>query len=334
MVFRGGTTVYLLSVLEKMIKKFIRKIFYFSLPVIIIAYPLDFGLSYYLKQTNTYPAEYEVWNDIYNSHAECDIAIYGSSRAWVHIDPEIISETLGGNVYNFGIDGHNFWLQYLRHLEFCRYNKKPSTIILSVDIFTLQKRRGLYELNQFLPYMLWNTNIRRFTASYDGFNKIDYYIPLIRYMGKSKCLELIKDDIINTESSYRYRRKGFLGLNKTWNNDLHHAVKEMKSYEAKLDKESIRLFEDFILDCKSKGIELIFVYTPEYIEGQKFIVNRKEIIKLYKFYSQKYSIDFYDYSNDSLCFEKKYFYNANHLNKKGAEIFSRRLASKIKLQNQ
>ena len=333
MVFRGGTTVYLLSVLGKMIKKFIQKIFYFSLPVIAIAYPLDFGLSYYLKQTNSYPAEYEVWNDIYTSRAECDIAIYGSSRAWVHIDPEIISETLGGHVYNFGIDGHNFWLQYLRHLEFCKYNKKPSKIILSLDIFTLQKRKGLYELNQFLPYMLWNSNIRNYTSSYEGYNKIDYYVPLIRYLGKSNCLELIRNDIINTPANFRYRKQGFLGLNKKWNNDLDNAMKEMKSYEAKLDNESIKLFEEFILECKSSDIELIFVYTPEYIEGQKFTVNRNDIIKLYKFYSKKYSIDFYDYSNDSLCYEKKYFYNSNHLNKIGARIFSKKLATKIKLRN-
>lgn len=333
MVFRGGTTVYLLSVLGKMIKKFIQRIFYFSLPIIVIAYPLDCGLSYYLKQTNTHPAEYEVWNDIYNSRAECDIAIYGSSRSWVHIDPEIISDSLDVNVYNFGIDGHNFWLQYLRHLEFCKHNKKPSIIILSLDIFTLQKRKGLYELNQFLPYMLWNSNIRNYTDSYVGFNKIDYCVPLIRYLGKSNCLELIRDDIINGQTNFRYRKKGFLGLNKKWNSDLDNAMREMKSYEAKLDDKSIKLFEEFILECKSNDIELIFVYTPEYIEGQKFTANRNDIIKLYNFYSKKYSIDFYDYSNDSLCYEKKYFYNTNHLNKSGARVFSKKLASKIKLQN-
>ena len=42
-------------------------------------------------------------------------------------------------------------------------------------------------------------------------------------------------------------KKGFLGLNKKWNNDLDNAMKEMKSYEAKLDNESIKLFEEFIL---------------------------------------------------------------------------------------
>ncbi|MBE2208298.1 MAG: hypothetical protein IAE84_11975, partial [Saprospiraceae bacterium] len=81
--------------------------------------------GYYLKQTKKAPGEFEVWNDIYNSNVNCDIAIYGSSRAWVHIDPKILSHILQLNVYNFGIDGHNFWLQYLRHIEFLKYNPKP-----------------------------------------------------------------------------------------------------------------------------------------------------------------------------------------------------------------
>ena len=51
---------------------------------------------------------------------------------------------------------------------------------------------------------------------------------------------------------------------------------------------------------------------------------------MYRDISTKYSIEFYDYSNDSLCFDKKYFYNASHLNNTGAEIFSKTLARDLK----
>jgi hypothetical protein len=72
-------------------KKFFIKMIYFALPIIILIYPLDYGMSFIYKQSNDYPGEYEVWNDIYNSNASCDIAIYGSSRAWVHIDPKSLA---------------------------------------------------------------------------------------------------------------------------------------------------------------------------------------------------------------------------------------------------
>ena len=311
-------------------KKFAIKLLYFSLPILIIAYPLDFVMSYYLRQSNTSSGEFEVWNDIYSSNANCDIAISGSSRSWVHIDPQILSDSLNVKVYNFGIDGHNFWLQYLRHIEFLKHNEKPKTIILSVDVFSLQKRKDLYQLDQFLPYMLWNSYIQEYTSSYIGYNKFDYYLPLVRYSGKSNAISLINENIARDKVTNRYRQNGFLGMDREWNADLEKAKKGQKSYEINTDSNSIVLFEKFINECKANDIELIFVYTPEYIDGQNFVANRNDIIQIYKDLSTKYSIEFYDYSNDSLCLDKKYFYNASHLNKSGAEIFSKKLASDLK----
>lgn len=311
-------------------KKFILKTLCFFLPAIILAYPLDFVMSYYLSQSKSYPGEYEVWNDIYNANANCDIAIYGSSRAWVHIDPEILSDSLGNKAYNFGMDGHNFWMQYLRYLEHVKYNKKPSTIILSVDMFSLQKRNDLFQLDQFLPYMLWNSNIQEYTSSYIGYNKFDYYLPLIRYSGKYKALTLIKENIAKDKATNTYRQNGFLGMDREWNADLEKAKKERKSHKINTDSNSIVLFEKFINECKANNIELILVYTPEYIDGQKFVANRDDIIQIYRNFSIKYSIEFYDYSDDSLCLNKKYFYNASHLNSTGASIFSKKLANDLK----
>lgn len=311
-------------------KKFLTKSFYFLLPILIIAYPIDYVMSYYLSQSNDYPGEFEVWNDIYNSNTNCDIVIYGSSRAWVHIDPTILSHSLELDVYNFGIDGHNFWLQYLRHLEFLKHNKKPKTIILSVDVFSLQKRIDLYQPDQFLPYMLWNSNIQEYTSSYVGYNTFEYYLPLLRYSGKSNALKTIIKNIFINKSSENYRNNGFLGMDREWSNDLDKAKENKDTYEIKLDSTSITLFEKFINECKINDIELIFVYTPEYIDGQNFVANRNAIIQIYRDMSTKYSIEFYDYSNDSLCFNKKYFYNASHLNNTGAGIFTKTLANDLK----
>lgn len=317
-------------------KRFISKLLFFFLPIVIIALPLDYVISHYLSKSNVSPGEYEVWTDIYNSNAECDIAIYGSSRAWVHIDPKILSDTLGDKVYNFGIDGHNFMLQYLRHLEFIKHNRKPSTIILSVDVFSLQKRSDLYLLEQFLPYMLWNSDIQHFTSSYIGYNTLDYYVPLIRYSGKSSSLKLAIESMTkgHSHSNTSYRHNGFLGIDKGWNDDLEKAMEGRKLYEVKTDSNSIALLENFMNECKQENIELILVYTPEYIEGQKFVKNRDEVFKIINDFSKKHNLMLYNYSNDSISFEKRYFYNASHLNKLGSEVFSRKLASDLKTRTQ
>ena len=118
-------------------------------------------------------------------------------------------------------------------------------------------------------------------------------------------------------------------MDREWNDDLNKAKEKMSSYEIKLDTPSIKLFERFVGECQQSGIELIMVYTPEYIEGQKFMKNRGDIIKMYSDFSTKYGIKFLDYSNDEICSNKDLFYNALHLNYKGANLFTRKMVSDI-----
>lgn len=42
-------------------------------------------------------------------------------------------------------------------------------------------------------------------------------------------------------------------------------------------------------------LSIIFVYAPEYIEGQIFTKKRGEVMSLYTKYSHQYNIPFYDF---------------------------------------
>lgn len=77
-------------------------------------------------------------------------------------------------------------------------------------------------------------------------------------------------------------------------------------------------------------LSIIFVNAPEYIQGQKFIKNRSQIIAIYTKYSKQYQIPFYDFSNDAICYQKKYFYNSVHMNKTGAELFTAKFIDTLK----
>lgn len=311
-------------------KKFLSRLFFFLITLLIIAFVADYSFSRLLEKTSGYPGEMEVWNDIYRGKANCDIAIYGSSRAWVHFDPQILSDSLQQSCYNFGMDGHNFRLQYLRHLELVRHNKKPAHIILSVDMFTLEKRKDLYEPDQFLPFMLWNDNVREYTEPYIGYKNADYYIPLIRYAGKYKALRASWGVLRKKKSKEKYRSNGFRGMDRNWTNDLENAQASKNIYVVKPDKNSMELLERFIRECKENKIELTLVYAPEFLEGQQFVSNRQDIMNIYKRLATENSLSFLDYSSDSLCLVKRLFYNASHLNKEGASIFSSKLAHELK----
>lgn len=311
-------------------KKFISNLILFISLLAVVIYLLDLYLSYNLKKSNSFAVgEYSVWNDVLDGKVNSDIVIYGSSRAWQHIDPMMINNEFNLSAYNLGINGHNFWLQYLRHSLLLENNSKPKLIIHALDMSTLAKRKDLHNLEQFLPYMLWNCEIYKATESYEGFGLIDYAVPLTRYSKASGgVMESLRKVKINTDKEWRV--KGYKGQEVQWNSDFDNAKKKMKSYEIKLDSLSLILFDKYLKECISNKIHVILVYSPEYIEGQRFYKNKDRIISLYKSYGKKYNIPFYDYSNDKISYQKKNFYNSMHLNKTGSELFTQKLIDTLK----
>jgi hypothetical protein len=315
-------------------RKDVKYFLLFITPIIIIAYFVDVWISKNLKNSNRFAEkEYPTWNAIYEGKVNSELLIFGSSRAWIHIDPTMITDSLGISSYNLGIDGHNFWLQNLRYRELLKHNKKPKYIIFSLDYFTLKKNKDLYNSEQFLPYMLWNQEVKEATICYNGFSSIDYEIPLLRYYGNYDAVETALRFSLGRLSNPITRVKGYQGRAEIWNSDFDDAKASIKRLEVTLDKLTIVLFENFLKECKSNNIKLIFVYSPEYVEGQKFVSNRLQIMELYKKFSQQYHIPFYDFSNDSISYQKKYFYNASHMNKVGSELFTSQLIDKLKTFN-
>jgi hypothetical protein len=90
------------------------------------------------------------------------------------------------------------------------------------------------------------------------------------------------------------------------------------------------MFDDYLSRAKIEGIKIIFVYTPLYIGATRKIENLKEMHILYQKLADKYSIPILDYTYMGICYDTIYFYNAMHLTKTGAEIFSDSLANDIR----
>lgn len=297
-------------------------------------YPMDALISKYLSESrNSAYGEIAVWKDIYSGNVNSDFVIYGASRAWGSISSKMIQDSLHISTYNLGIDGHNFWLQYLRHKELLKYNKKPSQVVISVDWSTLEKNSDLYNYQQFLPFLLWNNDIKHYTSSYSGFSTYDYNIPLIRYYGEwTSILDAVKSAVNYKNNNIRV--KGYRGVDRRWNDDFDKAKSKINKYEMQLDSASVKLFEQFIQECIDNKIRLTLVYVPEYIEGQAFVTNRSEIISKYKYFAEKYDIQFIDYSKDKMNLSKQFFYNSSHLNKKGSEKFTIKLIRKLHLKDE
>ncbi len=312
-------------------KKFCIQLSYFVSIIIIIAYSADLFLSAKLKRSNNFAAfEYPTWNTIFYGKVNANVFIYGSSRAWVHIDPKMIEKNIGRSAYNFGVDGHNFGLQYLRHKMLLKYDKAPKIIIHSVDMFTLTHQKDLYNFQQFLPYMLYNSELENYLLQYNGFESMDFKIPMCRYRLAPVAVKEVFGQLLGLDENLEVRIKGFQAQDRVWDGKFEEAKRNLKVISVPIDPKMVQLFEDYLLDCQKQNIKVILVYTPEYIEGQLFESNREDVISIYKNMAKKHDIPYLDYSKDPLTLDKKYFYNATHMNKIGTDLFNKTLVSDLK----
>jgi hypothetical protein len=311
-------------------KKFLVRLLLFILPPVVLLYPADYFISKnYAKSGTAAHGELQVWNDIYNGNVNAEVAVYGSSRAWVHIDPKALGDSLNTTAYNLGIDGHNMWLQYYRHKQLLKYNAKPKYILLSLDVFSLFKTPEGYNAEQFLPYALYNKDLAAYTKGHEDFSQWDYYIPLIRYAGYYQAITIALKNAVKPDT-VSARRRGYEPQDRAWTDDFANAQEQMAYFDAPVDPKLLQLLKKFVAECKRDGIQLVFINTPEYIEGQKFVRNRKAVLQLFAQYAKEQNILFLDYSNCPLCYRQDYFYNASHLNKKGSQLFTQQLISDLK----
>jgi len=308
-------------------KIFLIKFLFFLIPLLFISFLGDYVITKQLLKSKD--KNFVVWNDLVFGRIHSEILIYGTSRARAHINTKILEDSFHLSTYNLGIDGYTFDMEYCRHKLVMKYNRKPKYIIQTLDYHMLGKIENLYQYEQFYPYIK-NPIILNEIKNYNGFTWFDYNIPFVRYYGSTKQLVSAANILLRPSHNKGNRYKGFYNYNQSWTGEFEKTKAIQDHIYQKIDNKSLILFEKYLLDLKNKNIKVIFVYTPEYIEGQKFVSNRNEIMAIYKNISMKYNIPFLDYSSDSICLSKDYFYNAEHLNLKGTNLFSRKLTSDLK----
>jgi hypothetical protein len=265
-----------------------------------------------------------------NGQVDADIIIHGSSRAAVQFDPRIFEKELGLKTYNLGIDAFGFHMQYCRHRLLLENNKKPSTIIQVLDYSVFDKAEQLYYPEQFYPY-LENNTVWNSVASYKGINQFEKVVPFFRYVGHRRSLQHAAKIFLQPHRNKPDRFNGFQPQYLSWNDDFETAKTKLgNQYYEPVDSAIVKLFTNYIEECKRENIRLVFIYPPEYIEGQTLVQNRKEILSLFKSIAARYNIPYYDYSSHPISYDKTYFYNSQHLNVNGSILFTEIVVRELK----
>lgn len=301
----------------------------------VVILGLQFVLDHFLSKENS--CNNNTWHKIFEGELDTDIAILGTSRAEVHYDTEVIERITGLKTYNLGLSGSPYSILKIRWRSYINRNKKPKILILDLDASNLQDSKELFEKFQYLPYFN-SDEYQSFAKENDDDFYFEKLIPMYKYRGyEMKIFKQLKT-IKNTELCSR-SVNGYIGKDLNWSQKEYDNFKRILNddrddageFELDVFDEGLSVLKEIIADCKKNNIKLFFIWSPSFHESHTYQAEyKRHADSLLSNIALKETIPYLNFSKDSLCLNKNYFYNSMHLNKKGATIFSEKIGDLIK----
>ena len=299
-------------------KKFIGLLVIFGIGLLGLAYAADYVLSKRLQKSTT--RMLVGWNEMFSGDLRHDVIIMGNSRAWTQYNPLILDSILGVDAYNIGVDGSFINRQILRYDTYRRFNPKPKLIIQNIDFSTVGIFFG-YEREQFFPYF-FDDSLKRAASQYENFSILEEYLPAYRYIGLNHMIQ----EGIRLVGDKANIIKGYSGRDLPWDGTVFQEVTEIDYLQ---DSFALSLFDNYLKKAYAENIRMVFVYAPLYIGATERILDVDGMYQMYDSIAKKYNIPILDYNYIPMSYDTLSFYNATHLNKKNAELFSIQLAHDI-----
>jgi hypothetical protein len=305
------------------------RILAFALLIGVLAFGFDRMITHGMRSITT--STFGVWNRIVDGQINADILITGSSRAVYHYDPSVIQKATGRSSYNIGLNGSQIDMQVARLRTYLAHNRKPTLIVHNLDLFTFQVSHGeVYDPGQYIPYL-------REETLYAPLRKIHPQIwkaralPLYGYVVEDLRFTWVSGlGALLGRMPPEDRPLGFSGRHLVWTAEFDEfRALHANGVRVEIEPDGVRALEELIHTCRDQGIELMFVYSPEYREMKDLTLNRSELFGRFRELSVKNGILFIDFSDSEVSAHRENFYNSQHLNEDGAATFSRLLADRI-----
>lgn len=314
-----GSEAYAIHLLSILMKRFLKTILLLLSILFLLNVVLDIGFTRFLNHSQT--MLYKGWNSIIYDSIDADLLVMGSSRAYFQYDPHIMDSLLFVNSYNLGIDAGHLNRQIVKYEVYRHYQRKtPSFLIVNFDYWGAW-RYNCYNREQYFPY-LTNFYMRKLIKKQEKFSIGELYVPMYRYYSQG-IMTLLKSQKKKKDYYEKHWYKGYYWGNKPkWDGTKLAKIKTVRFNPI---QDVVDEFDVFLSELQRDGVKVVFVSSPIYIEVTERTVNLSEFYDFRKRFSEKYDIPVLDYIYDTLCYDTAYFYNATHLNKTGAELFTTKL---------
>jgi hypothetical protein len=289
---------------------------------------------------------------MYHGAINTNIVFFGSSRTSLLINPEVIQHTTGQTTWNLGMDGSNFDQQEFTLEDYLRHNKMPKIVVFEADLVSLDPSLLRFKTELFLPYR--NDSSHTFNLFDPNWDESLYYLFFSSTIYKPLIPAALADsqEIMNRLKEGTYfneplassklvtvNRPDYLLVNgaQLKKGQVPGQLPQVLPYPAPVrnfDLSEItqreNKFEELTRFADQKGFTLVLMFPP-YMSGQIYEDQRKIAVDFYTRLAEKYkNIYFLDYSQDPILANNlNYWWDGNHLNIKGANLFSKEIGEDL-----
>jgi hypothetical protein len=309
-----------------MARRFLVRSIVFCLIAAGIGAALQFLLVLGLRRYST--SSWGACNRLIRGEINAAVLVCGSSRALVHYDPAIISQQVGRPVFNIGRTGTSpdFQLAYLK--TYLEHNRAPAAIIVNIDRTCFTTTKQVYVPRQYIPYLNETNLYFKLVALEPKFSRMRT-VPLLGIVEERLTLTAVAGLLGMTGKEDEF--DGYEPKDLLWTGEFEKFKAAHPTGEVvPVEDEGIKTFQEFLECCLCTKAKVLLVYSPEYYEAHALTQNRAEIMHHVREIAGAYRVEFWDYSDDPICRDKSLFYNSQHMNRRGATLFSQELAQRLK----
>lgn len=267
--------------------------------------------------------------EVFHSSEKYDLVLLGSSRMKHHVSPAVLDTVLHLNSINLGQSAATIYESDMLLTAYLKHHPAPAYLLLGVDIFSFttgENKVGFYPT--YIPYMQDET-IQQMLKMEGLHVPMLEWAPFLRPIEyddyyKSALIKVAMAQSEITPGDYYY--KGFVSNT----NDVTPPLRDTAAFqkaEKPIDSSGLEAMQNILQTCKRHGIKMAFVYTPEYRRyNMNSVQNEKQIMDCYHRLSEEYGVPFMEHQYLPISEDQRLFANPGHLNRAGAELYSRQLA--------
>ncbi len=252
--------------------------------------------------------------------AKEELVVLGSSRASHHYVPDIIGKELRMSAYNAGREG-NFILYHNAVLQCMVSRYRPKIVILDILNKEFSVNPDSYDrLATLMPFYRNHPAIRPIINLRGPFEPVKNLSAIYPFNSK---LQAIAVGNMEFNKNRKQDYMGFIPLERTMNRAPQTEIVD-SAYA--IDTVKVNMYKALISTCKNNNIQLFVVCSPYYDP----LAGEDPSIRIAREIAAEQAVLFWNFSSEKEFLGKAAIFDDKaHLNKGGAEIYSKMIADRI-----